>query len=92
MLLFQAHFTDRNSVYLLCLQEEQEGAASEVTRSRKHDIVSVDTDTLHPHLLKHTHVERAVKNGEDYDILSHLQANQVACHSVIHGGRYPNQR
>lgn len=83
MLLFQALFTDRNSVYLLFLQEEQEGAADEVTRSRKHDIVSVDTDTSTQTNCTHTYLKthmwrglsRMVKTMRFYPTRSYMVAD-----------------
>ena len=71
---------------------KQEGA-----RSKKRDLASVDINTKHLNLLKHTHThthtpEWAVKNCEGSEILSYLQANKLACHSFIRGGRLAGQR
>lgn len=73
------------------------GSSGEVTRSRKHDKVSVDTSTSTQthctHIYLNTHIWRGPsRTVKTMQTLSHLQANKVACHSVIHGGRSPNQR
>ena len=54
---------------------------------------STSTQTYCTHIYLNTHIWRGLsRTVKTMQALSHLRANKVACHSVIHGGRSPNQR